>query len=215
MSIQIIPLDISLMTKGAACNPHFLHLHNLLVISALLSVIFALFLLWFSCHLRKKNLINYNLKFIHLMSTVKCSFFPPNLRTPANKKQNFVPQIFDISFISNKKFFNFYKLQHLFLMTRKVTLGRCATSSERKENHTTFHEGRMKWLRVSASITVKDRIVSNKDTGGTAAFQGQEETEGNLLGEQQLVLQEQWCISRSISARQHTENLPVFGNRFL
>lgn len=43
-----------------------------------------------------------------------------------------------------------------------------------KKNHTTFHKVRIKWHGVSASITVEDRILSNKDTGDTAAFQREE-----------------------------------------
>lgn len=47
----------------------------------------------------------------------------------------------------------------------------CEISSWKKKNHTTFHKVRIKWHGVSASITVEDRTLSNKDTGGTAAFQ--------------------------------------------
>lgn len=45
---------------------------------------------------------------------------------------------------------------------------------EKNKNHTTFHKVRIRWHGVSASITVEACALSNKDTGGTAAFQREE-----------------------------------------
>lgn len=101
-------------------------------------------------------------------------------------KQKLALQIFDVSFSTRDKFLQFQKkkkknatiwlckIHWIWLHTRTHEESVKYPPEKQNKKHTTFHKVRIKWHGVSASITVEDRTLSNKDTGGTAAFQREE-----------------------------------------